>query len=542
MILCSGSSESLRNVMYLVELFSETSGLRWNVGKCMYYSASLPRSAWDRIAALTGFSGSFEGFRYLGVPIFYGKPRQQHFRYILDKIIALYSHWNSLQLSMMGRVQLVKSIISGMVLYSFLAYSWPIALLKELDRVTRNFVWSGSHLESRRITVAWGKACKPTEEGGLGLWFFKTLCKATLYKRTWDCMHSADECFVALRWRWCGGNTSYLRSSIWQDIRVIWSSLRSDTSWILGRGTDINFWNDRWCLDSSISDLLGLPEATRDSLSASVNLFADSREWVIPEVILLKVPGLRKALQDTVLPCPDREDTPVWNLSQNGIISLRGIKEHLYASGPSFSWGKRIWNKFVPPARSCFVWKFLWNRIPTDEVCKQVGVSLASWCPICQCAMESTNHVFFECGQVKPVWVWFSNIFNVNFCCSSMQDMLELAFRKWKGIMQQISVACIIHSIWHIWLSRNNCRFRNEIFSLSSLFASLRASISIMNVDNSFCVKTWKDKQILNRLGIDCGIQVRRQPLQVLWYPPLSGYVKVNSDGGALGNPGHAGI
>jgi len=43
----------------------------------------------------------------------------------------------------MTRVQLVKSVIHGLLVYSFHAYRWPIKLLSKLDRWIKNFVSSG---------------------------------------------------------------------------------------------------------------------------------------------------------------------------------------------------------------------------------------------------------------------------------------------------------------------------------------------------------------------------------------------------------------
>lgn len=42
----------------------------------------------------------------------------------------------------MGRVQLIKSIIHGMLVYSFHVYRWPIKVLKTLDRWIQKFIWT----------------------------------------------------------------------------------------------------------------------------------------------------------------------------------------------------------------------------------------------------------------------------------------------------------------------------------------------------------------------------------------------------------------
>ncbi|KAL2340689.1 hypothetical protein Fmac_008629 [Flemingia macrophylla] len=154
LILCNGSRESLSNVQFLLTLFSEASGLRLNLDKCMYYSGRLPRYKSRMIASCLGFRGFTNEFTYLGTPIFKGIPRGRHFRALIDKIKAKFAGWHSFGLSMMGRVQLVNSVILGKLLYSLQTYAWPAMAIKDLEKVLRNFIWTGEYDKRKYITVA----------------------------------------------------------------------------------------------------------------------------------------------------------------------------------------------------------------------------------------------------------------------------------------------------------------------------------------------------------------------------------------------------
>lgn len=83
-------------------------------------------------------------------------------------------------------MQLVKSIIHGMLIHSFLIYSWPASLLKCLDTWIQNFVWSGKVNERKVVTMAWSKVCKPFLEGGLGLGSIKAISCDGLLKLSWS--------------------------------------------------------------------------------------------------------------------------------------------------------------------------------------------------------------------------------------------------------------------------------------------------------------------------------------------------------------------
>lgn len=69
----------------------------------------------------------------------------------------------------MGRAQLVKFFIQGMLFHTFYVYDWPSSLRKELDRCICNFIWSGDNLKRKLVTVSWRKVCSSLDVGVLGI-------------------------------------------------------------------------------------------------------------------------------------------------------------------------------------------------------------------------------------------------------------------------------------------------------------------------------------------------------------------------------------
>ena len=82
-----------------------------------------------QLAALFGFNIVQLPFTYLGFPIFQGKPKAAYFYPIMDKVKLKLSAWKASLLSIAGRVQLVKSVVQGMLIHSITVYSWPVSLL-----------------------------------------------------------------------------------------------------------------------------------------------------------------------------------------------------------------------------------------------------------------------------------------------------------------------------------------------------------------------------------------------------------------------------
>lgn len=58
---------------------------------------------------------------------------------------------------------MIKSSIASMMVHSFTIYSWPMSLIKELEKSIKNFIWSSDINKYNLIFVAWSKVCKPLE-------------------------------------------------------------------------------------------------------------------------------------------------------------------------------------------------------------------------------------------------------------------------------------------------------------------------------------------------------------------------------------------
>jgi len=64
---------------------------------------------------------------------------------------------------------MVKSIIHGILVYSFHVYMWPSRLLKKLDTWIKKIIWKGDILTLKFCTVSWKVMCRPWAIGGLDL-------------------------------------------------------------------------------------------------------------------------------------------------------------------------------------------------------------------------------------------------------------------------------------------------------------------------------------------------------------------------------------
>ena len=145
------------------------SGQIINNSKSRFYAGAMATSRSQMIAGMLGFSAGNIPFSYLGCPIFKGKPKGIFFQSIVDRIKVKFVTWKGTLLSIMGRVQLVESIIHGMLVYSFHIYMWPRRLLHQLDSWIKNFIWSGDIYTRKVCTVSWKVMCRSWAAGGLDI-------------------------------------------------------------------------------------------------------------------------------------------------------------------------------------------------------------------------------------------------------------------------------------------------------------------------------------------------------------------------------------
>jgi len=72
-------------------------------------------------------------FTYLEVPIFVGAPKCRFLQPLVDKVKLKLASWKGKSLNMMGHIQLVNTMITRFLSYSFNMYKWLVSLLKQVE-------------------------------------------------------------------------------------------------------------------------------------------------------------------------------------------------------------------------------------------------------------------------------------------------------------------------------------------------------------------------------------------------------------------------
>lgn len=152
MVYCKGKLYSLEALKDLFTRYASCSGQVINLGKSFIFSGGVSNNMLSTMVNLLGFNIGSLSFTYLGAPIFKGKPNTIHFQPIADKIKLKLASWKAYLLSIAGRVQLVKSVVQGMMVHTISIYLWPASLLREIEKWIRNFIRSGN-IQKRKIVI-----------------------------------------------------------------------------------------------------------------------------------------------------------------------------------------------------------------------------------------------------------------------------------------------------------------------------------------------------------------------------------------------------
>jgi len=90
-------------------------------------------------------------------------------RNFIEKVERRLASWKKLYLSKGGRVTLIHTTLSSIPSYYLSLFPIPVSVAKKLERLQREFMWSGMGDETKFYLVNWHRICTPIKASGLGV-------------------------------------------------------------------------------------------------------------------------------------------------------------------------------------------------------------------------------------------------------------------------------------------------------------------------------------------------------------------------------------
>ena len=136
--------------------------------------------------------------KYLGFPLKHKGIARNQYNFVVKRVINKLSWWKFEFLSFVGRLVLVKSVMSSIPNYVMQGVALPSHLCEKLDKISRDFLWGTTKKKKKMHLVGWNKIIKPKEEGGLGIQATNAKNIALLAKLNWRMFHERESLWAKI--------------------------------------------------------------------------------------------------------------------------------------------------------------------------------------------------------------------------------------------------------------------------------------------------------------------------------------------------------
>ncbi|KAG6713315.1 hypothetical protein I3842_05G145000 [Carya illinoinensis] len=253
----AGHIQSLKAILLCFEAIS---GLKINLDKTEMVAVG-DVSNISRLANILGCVVSSLPMKYLGLPLGASFKAKSIWDGVLEKSECRLAGWKRLYLSKGGRLTLIKSTLSNLPTCYLSLIPLLASIACRMEKLQRDFLWSGIGEEFKFHLVGWEKVCNPMRDGGLGIRNVRILNRSLLGKWLWLYNNERGALWkgvIDLKYGcetggWCSkeGRGSY-GVGLWKFIRKGWDSFASNTQLSLGDGRRIRFWKDNWVGDTAL--------------------------------------------------------------------------------------------------------------------------------------------------------------------------------------------------------------------------------------------------------------------------------------------------
>ncbi|KAL2240842.1 UNVERIFIED_CONTAM: Transposon TX1 uncharacterized protein [Sesamum indicum] len=420
------NTDSARVLKVGLDQFAEWSGLRLNIQKSHLI---ISRSALERKEQLLSILGFQEGqlpMRYLGLPLISSRLSISDCQPLLSKIDARIAGWEGMSISYAGRVQIIKSVLSALSLYWASAFILPKAIIEEVEKRLRTFLWKGTS-DTGYAKVAWKDVCKPVVEGGQGIKDIEILNRALMTKKLCDVIR-CDRTTIWVEWLQLG---RLRNKSIWTKTNALRSLIQPMVELHIGDGRTFYLWKDPWHhLGPLITrfprgpSLLGLDESTK------LHEVLDEGQWHWPLITDLECLQITYALPLI----HGGEDRIIWRFPE-GRPTAQAIYKLIRPPGPK-------------------------EKLPTTD---KPWLTHLGGCILCdEDANETHSHLFFRCRFSRRCLAAIRQITRLAWPNRDLVRDVEWATKKWrcKHIINVAYRALLGAFVYHIWRERNSRRFQ----------------------------------------------------------------------------------
>ena len=436
----------------------------------------------------------------------------------MEKLESRVNDWRNKFLSLAGRLQLVRSVLSSMHLYWASVFILPTRIIHDLEQLMRAFLWCQGEMKRGKAKVAWEAVCKPRQEGGLGIRNLADFNIALMTTHIWSILTHKESLWVKwvhsykLRGRnfWdvpCLGDVSWG----WRKLLEIRNKVRPFIWHKINNGKSTSVWFDMWCDQSPIRNMI----TTRDIVRAGFNLsdsvwdMIDHGSWRWPADWNTKFPDLVN------IPVPNlianTDDGLLWR-DLNGDLkpfSVACAWDSFRSRADPVVWYHIPWFSHCIPRHSIHLWLVIKQKLKTQDRMREwdVGPNIDLTllrCPLCDMVPDSHPHLFFECQFSRQVWSDIRLLCGMDGAPPILDDVVAtlIPISKGRSVPSIISRLLLAASTYFIWMERNSRLFKRKKSTVAEVVQVIVNTVRLKLVTFKFKKLTTRSRLLLDKWKI----------------------------------------
>ncbi|GJV04382.1 RNA-directed DNA polymerase, eukaryota, reverse transcriptase zinc-binding domain protein [Tanacetum coccineum] len=161
----------------------------------------------------------------------------------------------------------------------------------------------------------------------------------------------------------------------------------------------------------------------------------------------------KKVIGNASVALSPASDRFTWSLDGNGIFSVKSAREEIDKYFLINSSSSTRWSKLLPIKLNVFAWRMFLDKLPTrTNLSNRVMDIPCVLCLVCECEVESRNHLFFGCPLAIDLFSLMGRWWNIHI--PSLQD--PVTWEAWfnglrlNSIQRSMLEASFFSLWWHI--------------------------------------------------------------------------------------------
>lgn len=267
-IFCDAEWEEIIMIKRILRCFEVMSGLKINFHRSTVCGIGVEEMRVIEFATKLNCLSQRLPLTYLGLPLDANPRSRSTWQPMVEKFKKKLASWKRRFLSFVGRLTLIRSVLSSLPLFFLSLFKMPVGVAKTTDKIQSSFLWGDSETSRKIHLVNWKEVTMDKNNGGLGIRDLRLVNQCMLLKWWWRFAIEEGvlwKSVVCSKYGYSGGKwwpsvtDLSLVSKIWRDIVDIaqsspnlFSFFVENTEITIEDGRRIRFWDDNWFSKSSL--------------------------------------------------------------------------------------------------------------------------------------------------------------------------------------------------------------------------------------------------------------------------------------------------